>query len=49
MKKFFTLTLSSLLIIPALSHAEYKSGFADIGLHYLDWTSETTEKPVKIT
>lgn len=47
MKKFFTLTLSSLLIIPALSHAEYKSGFADIGLHYLDWTSETTEKTSK--
>ncbi|SUX72418.1 Uncharacterised protein [Citrobacter freundii] len=44
MKKILTLTLSSLFIIPALSHAEFKSGFADIGLHYLDWTSETTGK-----
>lgn len=47
MKKILTLTLSSLLIIPALTHAEFKGGFADIGLHYLDWTSDTTEKPVK--
>ncbi|MEA7538729.1 TIM barrel protein, partial [Salmonella enterica subsp. enterica serovar Virginia] len=39
--------LSSLLIIPALTHAEFKGGFADIGLHYLDWTSDTTEKTSK--
>lgn len=49
MKKILTLTLSSLLIIPTLTHAEFKGGFADIGLHYLDWTSDTTEKPVKIS
>lgn len=47
MKKILTLTLSSLLIIPALTHAEFKGGFADIGLHYLDWTSDTTEKTSK--
>ncbi|MEB3824986.1 hypothetical protein NX067_22895, partial [Salmonella enterica subsp. enterica serovar Typhi] len=28
MKKILTLTLSSLLIIPALTHAEFKGGFA---------------------
>ncbi|EDW9046306.1 hypothetical protein AL784_003098 [Salmonella enterica subsp. enterica] len=47
MKKILTLTLSSLLIIPTLTHAEFKGGFADIGLHYLDWTSDTTEKTSK--
>ncbi len=44
MKTSFTLTLSSVLAIPAVSHAEFKGGFADIGIHYLDWTSRTTEK-----
>ncbi len=43
-KHLFTLTLSSVLAIPAVSHAEFKGGFADIGIHYLDWTSRTTEK-----
>lgn len=43
-KTSFTLTLSSVLAIPAVSHAEFKGGFADIGVHYLDWTSRTTEK-----
>ncbi len=32
------------MAIPAVSHAEFKGGFADIGIHYLDWTSRTTEK-----
>ncbi|HIF7720951.1 TPA: outer membrane protein OmpK, partial [Escherichia coli] len=43
-KHLFTLTLSSVLAIPAVTHAEFKGGFADIGIHYLDWTSRTTEK-----
>ncbi|MDC7000061.1 hypothetical protein N6O32_07220, partial [Escherichia coli] len=43
-KHLLTLTLSSILAIPVVSHAEFKGGFADIGVHYLDWTSRTTEK-----
>lgn len=35
-KHLLTLTLSSILAIPFVSHAEFKSGFADIGVHYLD-------------
>ncbi len=42
-KHLLTLTLSSILAIPVVSHAEFKGGFADIGVHYLDWTSRTTE------
>ncbi len=49
MKTSFTLTLSSVLAIPAVSHAEFKGGFADIGIHYLDWTSRTTEIVDQIT
>lgn len=37
---------ATLLALPQLVHAEFKGGFADIGLHYLDWTSDTTRKPV---
>lgn len=35
---------ATLLALPQLVHAEFKGGFADIGLHYLDWTSDTTRK-----
>lgn len=42
-KHLLTLTLSSILAIQVVSHAEFKGGFADIGVHYLDWTSRTTE------
>ena len=46
MKKHLTTTLallSSLMAVPA-TQAEFKGGFADIGLHYLDWTSRTTHR-----
>ena len=34
-KHLLSLTLSSILAIPVVSHAEFKGGFADIGVHYL--------------
>ena len=45
-KHLLTLTLSSILAIPVVSHAEFKGGFADIGVHYLDWTSRNYRKIV---
>ena len=35
-KHLLTLTLSSILAIPVVSHAQFKGGFADIGVHDLD-------------
>lgn len=43
-KTHLTLLLASLFMLPEISQAEFKSGFADIGVHYLDWSGRTTEK-----
>ena len=40
-KHLLTLTLSSILAIPVVSHAEFKGGFADIGVHSTGKTSIT--------
>jgi hypothetical protein len=46
-KMLIKLSFAAALIFPQVVQAEFKGGFADIGLHYLDWTSNTTEKSGK--
>ena len=43
-KTLINLSFAAALVLPHTVQAEFKGGFANLGLHYLDWTSRTTEK-----
>lgn len=42
-KTLKALGIVSLVTFPGMSQAEFIRGFADIGIHYLDWSNRTTE------